>query len=251
MAVKACVLQVKFKDREKYIEDFHRLISGIETDILVLPSLVGLLFSSSAEYIAFHTRFSSKMNFVMVPGSFVEDGYHKALILYKGEVIHCQCQTHLSEQDRRDGIKRGDRLDICSTPFGNIGILLGNDCFHPQTGRILGLQGADIVVGLYAMEGEYNRWLQISGIWQQVQQNQFFAIEGAANGTVQGRLYSGRSIIHNPIWEGSDGFLGEMQEQEEGVLTACLDCGMRRSIKSEYPLYRYLNINLYKKEWGY
>lgn len=251
MVVKACVLQIKLESKDKYINDLHKFTWNIETDILVLPPLLGLLFSSNADYLAFHADFSKNKSFILVPGSFIENGYHKAVMIYKGKTIHTQCQTHLSEQDRNDGIKRGNDLDICTTPVGNIGILIGNDCFHPQTGRILGLQGAEIIVGLYAMEGKYNRWLQISGIWQQVQQNQFFAVECAANGRVCERVYSGRSMIHNPIWEDSDGFLGEMREDEEGILTADLDFEMLRDIKTRYPLYRYLNTKLYKKEWGY
>ncbi|TYP49258.1 carbon-nitrogen hydrolase family protein [Thermosediminibacter litoriperuensis] len=249
--VKACALQLRFENKEKYIEDIKKYIRDIKADILVLPPLAGLLFSSSAEYLQFHLEFSKGKDFVLVPGSFFEDGYHKAVIMQRGRILHTQCQTHLSAQDARNGLKRGDELDICSTAVGNVGILVGNDCFHPQTGRILGLQGADIVVGLYTVEGDYNRWLQLSGIWQQVQQNQFFAVECAANGRIRDKIYAGRSIIHNPIWEGSNGILGEMKEGEEGVLAAVLDFEKRNEIKAVYPLYKYLNRKLYKKEWGY
>lgn len=249
--IKACALQLKFENREKYLEDLNKYVSDIETDILVLPPLAGCLFSSSTEFLQFHLEFSKDKDFVLVPGSFFEDGYHKAVIMQRGRILHTQYQTHLSRQDVKNGLKRGIELDICPTGVGNVGILVGNDCFHPQTGRILGLQGADIVVGLYAMEGSYNRWLQISGIWQQVQQNQFFAVECAANGRIRDKIYTGRSIIHNPIWEGSNGILGEMKEGEEGVLMAALDFEKRNDIKANYPLYKYLNRKLYKKEWGY
>ncbi|AYO29727.1 MAG: hypothetical protein PWR06_1154 [Thermoanaerobacteraceae bacterium] len=249
--IQAAALQLKLESKKKYVEDLARFTDGLKVDLLVLPPLAGLLFENSREYLNFHQNFSKNGEFVLVPGSFREDSYHSAVIIHRGDVIHIQCQTHLSRRDEKEGLIRGNDLDVVDTPIGKMGILIGNDCFHPQTGRILGLSGADVVACLYSMDGDYNRWLQISGIWQQVQQNQFFAVECAANGVINGRRYSGRSIIHNPIWEGSNGILAEMPEDKEGILVSVLDFEKRNNIKQSYPLFKYLNRELYKKEWGY
>ncbi|MDI6600312.1 MAG: carbon-nitrogen hydrolase family protein [Thermoanaerobacteraceae bacterium] len=248
--VRVSMLQVHFKDAGRLKEDLFRYTDSLETDLLVLPPFIGSVFQDAGEYMNFFKGFSRDRKYLIVPGSFYEDGYHKAVIMLEGRVIHQQCQTHLSGPEE-GYLKRGDSLDICESSIGRLGILMGNDCYHPQTGRILGLQGADIVIGLYTAEGIYNRWLQISGIWQQVQQNQFFAVECSANGYINGKWYSGRGIMHNPIWDGSDGFLEEMPENMEGLITCNLDFEKLKQLIKNYPLYRYLNKELYRKEMGY
>jgi len=118
--IQAAALQLKLENKEKYVEDLTRFSDGLKVDLLVLPPLAGLLFENSMEYLTFHEAFSKTGKFVLVPGSFREGGYHKAMIMYRGDIIHTQCQTHLSRRDEKEGQIRGNDLDVVDTPIGKV-----------------------------------------------------------------------------------------------------------------------------------
>ncbi|MBD1918315.1 carbon-nitrogen hydrolase family protein [Phormidium sp. FACHB-322] len=67
------------------------------------------------------------------------------LIGPNGGVIGRYRQTHLSPS-MQAWAKAGDELPVFETPFGRIGIILGDDGFYPESTRILALNGADIIV---------------------------------------------------------------------------------------------------------
>ncbi|MFW6270965.1 MAG: carbon-nitrogen hydrolase family protein, partial [Bacillota bacterium] len=56
--------------------------------------------------------------------------------------------------------------------------------------------------------GEENPARQISGMWNQVQQNLFFAVESGFNGRLIDRFLWGNSFIHAPL---------EMTEEDNGL----------------------------------
>ncbi len=62
-----------------------------------------------------------------------------------GSVIGRYRQTHLSSS-MRNWAKPGDDFPVFETPFGRVGILLGEDGLYPEPSRILALNGADIIV---------------------------------------------------------------------------------------------------------
>lgn len=62
-----------------------------------------------------------------------------------GSVIGRYRQTHLSPS-MRNWAKPGDDFPVFETPFGRVGILLGDDGLYPEPSRILALNGADIIV---------------------------------------------------------------------------------------------------------
>ncbi|MBD1915383.1 carbon-nitrogen hydrolase family protein [Phormidium sp. FACHB-322] len=67
------------------------------------------------------------------------------LIGPEGHVIGRYRQTHLSPS-MQAWAKAGDELPVFETPFGRIGIILGDDGLYPESTRILALNGADIIV---------------------------------------------------------------------------------------------------------
>lgn len=236
-------------DYEIFIQEQGPL-SGI--DLMVCPPSSSMYFSSFEEYLTYHRSLAKRYKCMLAPGIFCKDNYNTALLIsHGGDIIHHQHQTHLSRREFIEGLKRGSELEVADTPVGKIGFMIYSDCFYPQVGRILGLQGADLIIAFYRQPAPYNKWLQLSGVWQQVQHNQFFAVEAGFNGVISSQEYEAETIIHHPLWEkGDNGCLKKIEIKQKGIIQAKLDSEKRKEIKETFPIYKYLNRTLYQKEWG-
>jgi predicted amidohydrolase len=169
--------------------------------------------------------------------------FHEArLITPEGELIGQQRQVFLSIQERSLGLSRSDDLYVFTADQVKLGILLHTDAFYPETGRILAAKGAQIVVHCGALPFGDNRYVQLSGIWQQVQQNQFFAVESQLWADLAGNAFGAQSIIHAPceMTSGYTGILNEGGNTAETV-SAILDFEAREKVISGYSLLKLLN----------
>jgi predicted amidohydrolase len=63
-------------------------------------------------------------------------------LLYRGEMIGSYDQVHV-DGERWDP---GDALPVFDTPFGKLGIMLGDEGLLPEVSRVLMLQGAELVL---------------------------------------------------------------------------------------------------------
>jgi predicted amidohydrolase len=97
-----------------------------------------------------------------------------------------QRQTHLTRFELDLKLSRGERLDLFQVDDFCTGLVVGNDARHPEVGRIMALQGADLLLHSGAIEGDQTCWQQAAGMWAQVQQNQFFTVEAQLSATVAG-----------------------------------------------------------------
>ncbi len=169
-------------------------------------------------------------------------------------------------------IKAGKRINYTDIEAGKIAFMIDQDCWHPQIGRVMALEDVDIVLALNNMKpfksnkGLYNPWQQLAGVWSQVQQNQFIALE-ASN--------SGQDLIHapceiSPYRSGIIAPLGIQKESVENNITAYFEVLSRnykkvngfkiisteinmdklKKIRASYPLRKYLNRPLYCREMG-
>ncbi len=170
------------------------------------------------------------------------------LISPQGKIIASQRQIFLSLEERSAGLTRGTDLEVVSTPMGQIGIMIGTDAWYPETGRILALKGAEIICHCGALPEGKNHWLQLTGMWQQVQQNQFFCVECQLVASIAGKNFQALSYIHAPC---------EMTPEKKGVLAtggtspklleATLDKKIRQKVIDNYPLLKLLNPAAYEK----
>jgi predicted amidohydrolase len=110
------------------------------------------------------------------------------------------------------------------------------------------LKGADIVLSPVGFTGEKNRSLQISGMWQEVQQNQFFAVESGFNGFLGEQSFWGESVIYAPLemTEGEDGYLKRSSGQQS-LIIAELDNKKRRKAISKFDVLSQLNREFYQQ----
>lgn len=179
----------------------------------------------------------------------------------RGELVLKQRQIFLSKDERRFNLARGNEILLEDTELGKIGFMLGTDCYYPEVGRFLALEGADIILAPSSIKG--NLWKQLAGVWSQVQQNQFIALEAAG---------SGQSLIHAPceISPFKTGIISPVDEEYGGqiekpaaylqrlkkrkrivgqmeIIEGAVEMEKLRWIRKNYPLKRYLNSRLYHK----
>jgi predicted amidohydrolase len=151
------------------------------------------------------------------------------------------------EQPETFGHKLGDSAYVAETEIGNIGLLCGRDVMRPEVSRALALKGASLLLYSSQQLGKFVEMAWLSGLWREVQANQVFGVEAARVGDG----YEGRSAVLAPL---------EMSEERNGVLAladsevdACvlvaeLDFHERLAVIDDYPIFKYFNAPLYRRE---
>jgi predicted amidohydrolase len=214
-----------------------------------LPEILDLIATNKKAFDRGFGELAREYGIYLCPGTTVSKRGNRfsitaSLFDPRGKKLGEQQQTHLSQQEKAWGLERGEELPVWDTDLGRIGIATGTDIWHPEVSRILALQGAELVLAPAAITGPYNPWLQMAGMWQQVQQNQFFALENWLAGNIFGSNYEGRALILAPceMTSGETGFLA----REEDDQIAELDFSKRKEIIKGYPLLAHLNRPLYQ-----
>jgi len=173
-----------------------------QVDIIVFPGFTGCFFqqlscpdrsiqslireADSGEYIEQVKDLSQKYKIAICPGSYwrKEKGniYHESCLIINGEAQLKQRQIYLARWERELGFSRGTKIELKEIKDWKLALIISTDVFYPQVSRMAALKGVDIVLSPVGFTGEKNRALQISGMWQEVQQNQFFTVESGFNG---------------------------------------------------------------------
>jgi len=264
-----------------YRADLSSLLEASRPDLAVLPAYSALslglgtgafmpgpdfpatfyIFSADIEgwndiFLELHSALARDHGIYLSAGTTVEldNGfyYHTAYCFDPDGQLCCkQRQTHLARGEREYDFSRGEELPVfeLETPDGTIlkaGLVVGNDARHPEVGRIFAFLGADLLLHSGALEAGPNCWAQTAGMWAQVQQNQFFAVEAQFLGHIAGKLFGANSAILAPceITTGSSGYLARGYP-ETPVVTAGLNENERQEIIKKYPLMELLNREAY------
>ena len=238
-----------------------------QVDIIVFPGFTGCFFqqlsypdnrsarslinkADSREYIEQVKELSQNYKIAICPGSSwqKEKGniYHESCLIINGEVQLKQQQIYLARWERELEFSRGTKIELKEIKDWNIALIISTDVFYPQVSRMAALKGADIVLSPVGFTGEKNRALQISGMWQEVQQNQFFAVESGFNGFLGEQSFWGESIIHAPLemTKEEDGYL-ERSSGQQSLIIAELDNRKRRKAISKFDVLSQLNREFY------
>lgn len=261
---------------QQYLRQKLAFLAGEQHCLTVLPGLAGLFLAfrfgvlgqvqclneavhrviESAEsweegFEQIHREAAQSLSTWLVPGSlFVKENgriyLETILISPGGDVAGRQRQTFLSRREKAWGLSRGTDFSVFETDLGRVGLILGTDAWYPETGRILGLKGADMVCHCGAVPAAENIWRQLAGMWQQVQQNQFFCVESQLCREFAGEAFQAKSLIHAPC-EMTDGFTGILASgTDDGLpVTAVLDAQRRKRVIANYPLLKLLNPAAY------
>ncbi|MEG3129304.1 nitrilase-related carbon-nitrogen hydrolase [Pantoea cypripedii] len=129
--------------------------AGVE--LLTLPeySLTGPYLSSESaitqQHPAIHNlmALTARLRLYLVLGMAEKDDegncYNSALLIGPDGLLGHYRQTHLSDATRH-WARAGDCWKTFDLPCGRVGILLGEDLLYPEAGRVLSMQGCDIIV---------------------------------------------------------------------------------------------------------
>ena len=239
-----------------------------QVDIIVFPGFTGCFFqqlscpdrsimslineADSREYIEQVKELSRKYKIAICPGSYWQKEkrniYHESSLIMNGEVQLKQRQIYLARWERELGFSRGVKIELREIKDWRLALIISTDVFYPQVSRMIALRGADIVLSPIGFIGENNRALQLSGMWQEVQQNQFFAVESGFNGFLEEQSFWGESIIHAPLemTEEGDGYL-ERSSGQQSLLIAELDNKKRGKAISKFDVLSQLNREFYQQ----
>ncbi len=239
-----------------------------QVDIIVFPGFTGCSYqqlnypnknlqglireADSREYIEQVKDLSKNYKIAICLGSYWQKEksniYHESCLIINGEVRLTQRQIYLARWERQLGFSRGTKIELKEIKDWNIALIISTDVFYPQVSRMAALKGADIVLSPVGFTGEKNRSLQISGIWQEVQQNQFFALESGFNGFLGEQSFWGESVIHAPLemTEEEDGYL-EKSSGQQNLIIAQLDNKQRRKAISKFDVLSQLNQEFYRQ----
>lgn len=217
------------------------------------------------EFHRIHRQMARRFNIYLAAGTtWYEEagGIQQAAPFYgpDGDLVGEQPQTHLSREEREWGWRRGTTLAVWPTGAGRVGLVTGSDAWYPEVSRILALQGADLLLAPAMVPSPATHHLALAGMWQEVQQNQVFALENWPGGQLGQRRWTGWSAIHAPceMTPGETGFLAPQLPSEAEAppgfgnpprepLTAVLDFKARKRVIDHYPIARHLNPTLYRR----
>ena len=127
-----------------------------------------------------------------------------------GNLIGTQKKMHLTDFEVKLGIKRGNKMEAYSLPFGKVVCPICMDANYFETFRIAREIGADMVILPIANLEEYSTWKALRGIWPRVQESYLYGLKSSLNGWIIGMHFTGKAGIFAPL---------SMTEKKDGVLS--------------------------------
>ncbi|AVS93796.1 amidohydrolase [Paracidovorax avenae] len=98
-----------------------------------------------------------RLGLYLVVGFAERDGdslYNSAVLAGPEGRIGVYRQLHLAQQDRAWATP-GERWAVHDTPLGRLGLLIGHDASFPEAGRVLALEGCDLIACPAAQSGRF------------------------------------------------------------------------------------------------
>jgi len=169
-----------------------------------------------------------------------------------GRLLGEQAQTHTTREEKAAGWAAGDDLRVFRLDaLGGVtvGLAVGLDAWIPEVCRILALDGADLIIAPLALLAPWSEARQVSGLWQETQQNQTLGIEACLVGEWNQRRYAGRSAIVAPCEMVPDesGFVVRAASEDETVtILGPIDLAARRKVIDRYDILGELNLDLFR-----
>ena len=120
------------------------------------PGLIGQAFDRGASLVVLPELTPAPARIpagVLVVTTAEHDGGHVGQVWTADGLVHEQAQIHRG--DRRDMARLGERISLHRTPFGDLAVIVGDDCRHPETVRLAAVAGAHLVAVCWQPE---HRW---------------------------------------------------------------------------------------------
>ena len=164
---------------------------------------------------------------LVAPSAFLPDpptawsGTLRRCSVRTANLVGTQAKVMIGKRDEAF-CRPGTTWDIIRTEIGALGLMLGSDVLYPEVGRLLALQGAEVLVALGAAASiaQYNKLR--AGALARMQDNQLFAACAFVVGpdllqTPPGSTFLGKSAIFAPqeITQRQNGVLVEMGNYDQ------------------------------------
>jgi len=171
-----------------------------------------------------------------------------------GSLLGSQAKVHLYAEDQ-ELAEPGRQVQVIDTPVAHLGILFGTDALYPEMGRVLALQGAEVLVCLAACPGRLLARKVRHAFEARVQENQVFGtvafLVGKNHlGQVHKEDLVGQSAVLVP-WELSPrgtGVLVELgTENREGIVSGILDFDLLGQVRAltDTPVRRAMQADVF------
>jgi predicted amidohydrolase len=162
-----------------------------------------------------------------------------------GQIIGQQEKVHLTVEEMRF-CQGGERFTAIETEIGRIGILIGEDTFFPEAGRLLAYQGADVLINLVACDGSESFHQFRHAFVARLNENELMGAQSCIVGsnrlTASGQDFTGKSglLVPVPLSPRLDGILFEMGGMAvEGIIAETLNlAAMRQQWTQDTPRLR-------------
>ncbi|MDI3281011.1 MAG: carbon-nitrogen hydrolase family protein [Bacillota bacterium] len=265
-----CQLRVgeeKRKNLERARQFIRRAAAG-GAELVVLPEMFNCPYRSEAfprlaeeyptgESIQMLAEAAAQEGIYLVGGSLPErEGerlYNTSFVFAPdGRLLARHRKLHLFDVDLASGLSfresdqlaPGDRLTICDTALGRLGVIICYDLRFPELARLLALQG----VQLLAVPAAFNtttgpaHWEVL--LRARAIDNQFFVVGASpARHAGQGYQVYGHSMVVDP-W----GTVLAKAGAEEEVLEVRVDLRRLEEVRAQLPLLRHRRSDLYLLE---
>lgn len=131
-----------------------------------------------------------------------------------GQIVGYYAKTHLVPGPEKDHITPGHRYPVFETKYGRIGIAICNDLTMPEVSRLLGIQGADLILipsAWRSISDWKTQWTVMAAARAIDNQAMVAAINHV--GTTDGYTYSGECLFCD-----TDGMILQMASREEETI---------------------------------
>lgn len=259
-----------------YASRLNALLQELQVELAVLPAHTAFLLWAGAghvkepwgfaqafqlfmqkstewneEFLEIHSELAKENGIHLVAGTTVEEEgglFYQTAYCFgpRGELCCRQRQTHLSRQERALGLSRGEELYLVDLAGLKMGLIIGTDARHPEVGRILALEGAGLVAHTGALTDGLESKIQPAGIWAQVQQNQFWAVEAQLKGTFFSHSFQGQCAVIGPCEVTPDltGYLARTCDGNPVAIAELVEAD-RQETQRNYPLLQLLQPKAY------
>jgi predicted amidohydrolase len=218
---KAIKVKEKEKEKESHLKGSNHFLTTI---------LKGVAKPIEAGIKRIIARLAKGYGIYIYTGSYIlkeKEAIYNAGSLFgsNGNLIGTQKKIHLTDFEVKLGIKRGNKMEVYSLPFGKVVCPICMDATYFETFRIAREIGADIVILPIANLEEYTVWKALRGIWPRVQESYLYGLKSSLNGWMAGMHFTGKAGVFAPLLmtEGKDGILS-LSSSDEGnhLITANL-----------------------------
>lgn len=205
-------IKVKGKDKDKEKEKDSHLKGSNHFLTTILKGVAKPIEAGIKRIIA---RLAKEYGIYIYTGSYIlkeKEAIYNAGSLFgsNGNLIGTQKKIHLTDFEVKLGIKRDNKMEVYSLPFGKVVCPICMDATYFETFRIAREIGADIIILPIANLEEYTVWKALRGIWPRVQESYLYGLKSSLNGWMAGMHFTGKAGIFAPLL---------MTEKKDGVLS--------------------------------